>query len=169
MNKLFLILLCVLGVACSTARDVDKDRKEINSALTSPLKDLNLMREKIPDVLLKAEEAPYAVPVVSSCKELKQEIQALDQVLAPDIDRENKKTSDPLQLSADAVGDASLDAIKRTTESVIPYRSWVRKLTGAERASKMVANAIKAGNLRRAFLKGFAANSCSESINSNAQ
>lgn len=169
MKKLSLILLCVLCIACSTTRDADKDRKEINNALTSPLKDLNLIREKIPEVLLKAEEYPYAVPVASNCKELKQEIQALNRVLAPDIDQKNKKTADRLQLSADAVGDASLDAIKRTTESVIPYRSWVRKLTGAERTSKMVANAIKAGNLRRAFLKGFTAKSCSESINSHSQ
>lgn len=168
MKTLSLILCCILCVACTT-RDTDKDKKEINNALTSPLKDLNLIREKIPEVLLKAEEDPYAVPVVSSCQGLKQEIQALDQVLAPDIDQKNEKTSDRLQLSADAVGDASLDAIKRTTESVIPYRSWVRKLTGAERASKMVANSIKAGNLRRAFLKGFAAKSCSESIHSNSQ
>jgi DNA-binding PucR family transcriptional regulator len=162
MRKSPVILLCMMCFACSTTRDIEKDRKDINNALTSPLKDLNLMREKIPEVLLKAEEAPYAIPVATSCKELKQEIHDLNKVLAPDIDQQNKKTSDRLQLSADAVGDASLDAIKRTTESVIPYRSWVRKLTGAERASKMVANAINAGNLRRAFLKGFKAKSCNE-------
>jgi hypothetical protein len=37
---------------------------------------------------------------------------------------------------------------------VVPYRGWVRKLTGAERYSKEVAAAIAAGTVRRAFLKG---------------
>jgi len=37
---------------------------------------------------------------------------------------------------------------------VIPFRGWIRKLTGAERYSKRVAAAITAGAVRRAFLKG---------------
>jgi len=43
---------------------------------------------------------------------------------------------------------------KAPPESLIPYRSWVRKLSGAERASKAVAAAISAGMVRRGFLKG---------------
>jgi len=39
-------------------------------------------------------------------------------------------------------------------EGVIPFRGWVRKLTGAERHDKLVANAIGAGRVRRAYLKG---------------
>ena len=51
-------------------------------------------------------------------------------------------------------GNAALDAIKGAAEGLIPYRSWVRKLSGAERASKAVAAAISAGMVRRGFLKG---------------
>jgi hypothetical protein len=37
---------------------------------------------------------------------------------------------------------------------VIPFRGWVRKLTGAERHDKLVQSAITAGAVRRAYLKG---------------
>jgi hypothetical protein len=38
----------------------------------------------------------------------------------------------------------------------VPFRGWVRKLSGAERYSRQVAAAIAAGAARRAFLKGLA-------------
>jgi DNA-binding PucR family transcriptional regulator len=164
MQKAWIFFLCLIAAACSTSRDTEKDREEINSALTSPLKDLNLIREKIPDVLLAAEKNPYAIPLESDCKNLESEIDALDKVLAPDIDQKTKTETGIVQSGVEAIGDASLDAIRRTTESVIPYRSWVRKLTGAERSSKLVGNAIRAGNLRRAFLKGLRVKSCSEKL-----
>ena len=40
---------------------------------------------------------------------------------------------------------------------VIPFRGWVRRLTGAERYSREVAAAIAAGTIRRAYLKGLGA------------
>lgn len=39
---------------------------------------------------------------------------------------------------------------------MIPFRGWVRKLSGAERHSRKVEAAIAAGTVRRAFLKGVA-------------
>ncbi|MGZ5182034.1 MAG: hypothetical protein ACXWC2_16235, partial [Ramlibacter sp.] len=48
-------------------------------------------------------------------------------------------------------------AVQRTAEGLIPFRGWVRKLSGAERYSKKVAASITAGSVRRGFLKGFAA------------
>ena len=37
---------------------------------------------------------------------------------------------------------------------VIPFRGWIRKLSGAERHDKYVQAAITAGAVRRAYLKG---------------
>ena len=53
-----------------------------------------------------------------------------------------------------AAGEAAVGALRSTTESVIPFRGWVRKLTGAERYSREVAAAIAAGSVRRSYLKG---------------
>src|SRR6266480_371568 len=49
---------------------------------------------------------------------------------------------------------ATVRALRHTAEGVVPFRGWVRKLSGAERYSKQVAAAIAAGTARRAFLKG---------------
>jgi hypothetical protein len=45
-------------------------------------------------------------------------------------------------------------AVAGTAQDVIPFRSWVRKLTGAERHDKLVQQAIMAGAVRRGYLKG---------------
>jgi hypothetical protein len=165
MKKLSILVLCVYCAACSSTREkTSEDKQKIDHAITSPLKDLNLLREKIPAALLTADKNPYLLPdMATSCEQLDQEIKSLDQVLAPDIDApKQKKIKDDnhIERGAELVGEASINAIKRTTESLVPYRSWVRKLTGAERESKLVARAIKSGNLRRAFLKGFKVSSC---------
>ena len=44
--------------------------------------------------------------------------------------------------------------VRHTAEGLIPFRGWVRKLSGAERYSKQVLDAITAGIIRRAYLKG---------------
>ena len=41
------------------------------------------------------------------------------------------------------------EAVRRTVEGMVPFRSWVRKLTGAEKHSKEVAASIIAGGVRR--------------------
>jgi hypothetical protein len=45
--------------------------------------------------------------------------------------------------------------VRGAAQGIVPYRSWVRKLSGAERYSKEVAAAITAGGVRRSYLKGF--------------
>lgn len=167
MKKLSILVLCLYCAACSSTQEkASEDKKKIDHAITSPLKDLNLLREKIPAALLAADKNPYLLPdMATSCEQLNQEIKSLDQVLAPDVDvPKQKKIKDDnhIERGAELVGEASINAIRRTTESLVPYRSWVRKLTGAERESKLVARAIKSGNLRRAFLKGFKASSCKQ-------
>ena len=47
-----------------------------------------------------------------------------------------------------------MGTVKSTAEALIPLRNWVRKLSGAEQASRQVTRAIAAGIVRRAYLKG---------------
>jgi hypothetical protein len=94
-----------------------------------------------------------------SCDDIAQEIKALDELLGEDLDtpNTNKETSiferGAGQAGSAAVGAAS-DAIRRTTEGVIPFRSWIRKLTGAEGHSREIEACIASGIVRRAYLKG---------------
>jgi hypothetical protein len=150
----FAVLVGLLG--CAT------DQKAVTSAATTPLTDLNLVSAPIPEILLAAQRAPYAAPADASCTALSAQVKALDEVLGPDLDAPPTDSNPGLiERGGTAVGEAATGALRRTAEGVIPFRGWVRKLTGAERYTKQVAAAISAGTVRRAFLKGLAvAKSC---------
>jgi hypothetical protein len=79
-------------------------------------------------------------------------------VLGPDLDAPVSEANKGLvERGIEGAGGAAAGALQRTAEGVVPFRGWVRKLTGAERYSKRVAAAIAAGTVRRGFLKGLAA------------
>ncbi|WP_205854055.1 hypothetical protein [Phenylobacterium kunshanense] len=126
-------------------------RESVQGAVTAPLRDLNVVRAKIPEVLLDALADPYERPPAKwRCSQIIALVRPLDEALGPDIDRilpgdENlmdRGKSTALGAAADLASDA------------IPFRGWVRKLTGAEAHDKLVQSAIIAGNVRRAYLKG---------------
>ena len=128
---------------------------QITQAATAPLNDLNLVRADIPAVLKLAEKGPYLPPHNPSCAGLGTEVTALDAVLGPDLDAP-ASPSNPglLERGSGAAGNAAVGALRGAAEGVVPFRSWVRKLSGAERYSREVAAAIAAGSVRRAYLKG---------------
>lgn len=132
-----------------------KSGTQFTDAATTPLSDLNLVRADIPPVLAEAQKGAYLVPLKASCDVFAANVLALDEVLGPDLDAP-VAASDAglLERGADVLGNAAVGAFRSAAEGVIPFRSWVRKLTGAERYSREVAAAIAAGTVRRAFLKG---------------
>ncbi len=149
--------LFVLLSACASAPDAGKPTTEarISQAATSPLNDLNMVRADIPVLLQAAAKAPYGPPSMADCKAVAAEVTGLDAVLGADLDKPPTAANPSLvDRSSGMAGDAAFDALKRTAEGVVPFRGWVRKLSGAERYSKEVAAAIAAGAVRRAFLKG---------------
>ncbi len=128
---------------------------QVAQTVTTPLSDLNLVRAEIPPVLSNALKGPHAVPADRSFAALGQEIQALDAVLGADLDVPAMPANPSLiERGAGAVGNAATGALRGAAEGVVPFRGWVRKLTGAERCSREVAAAIAAGTIRRAYLKG---------------
>ncbi len=129
----------------------------MSDAATTPLSDLNLVHASIPAVLVDAQKRPYVAPADHSCPALAAEVRALDEVLGPDLDAPASASNPGLiERGSTAVGDAAVSAVRGAAQGVVPFRGWVRKLTGAERYSKEVAAAIAAGTVRRAFLKGVA-------------
>ena len=129
----------------------------MSDAATAPLSDLNLVHASIPPVLGDAQKRPYVAPADHSCPALAAEVRALDEVLGPDLDAPASASNPGLiERGSTAVGDAAVGAVRGAAQGVVPFRGWVRKLTGAERYSKEVAAAIAAGTVRRAFLKGVA-------------
>ncbi|MEK8030226.1 hypothetical protein AACH06_05265 [Ideonella sp. DXS29W] len=127
----------------------------VAKAVTSPLSDLNLVNAPIPPVLRSALKAPYAAPAEAGCDALAANVRALDEVLGADLDTPPSPNNPGLvERGSKEVGNAAVGAIKSAAEGLVPFRSWVRKLSGAERYSKEVAAAIAAGTVRRAYLKG---------------
>ena len=127
----------------------------VGGALAAPLHDVNLLRTKIPDVLLDAIDAPYARPRPMTCQEIAAEVKPLDDALGADLDIPPTKTNPGLlHRGGNFAGETAVDALRATAEGIIPYRSWVRKLTGAEQHARLVTAAIEAGAVRRAYLKG---------------
>lgn len=119
----------------------------LGSAVVSPLRDINVVRSQIPDLLTKAVADPYAPPK-TGCEPLKAEIDKFDAVLGDDYD--NRK-EDP---KGEGMSKPVLGVVASTISDVIPMRGWVRRLSGAEQHDQMVRDAIKAGFVRRGYLKG---------------
>jgi len=157
MTKLALTCLALALTAC--ASDVPRQTvTQAGEAVVMPLNDLNLVRSDIPAPLQAAQRAPYAVPVPADCPALTAEVHALDAVLGPDLDAP-ASTSNPslIERGAGTASGIAVGNLRSAAENVVPFRGWVRKLSGAERYSRDVAAAITAGGARRAFLKGMAA------------
>ncbi|WLT31447.1 hypothetical protein [Geothrix sp. PMB-07] len=149
-------LICLLTlVACSKPEATPPLAKQISGAATAPFNDLNLVHDKIPPVLLEAQKAPYGAPKDATCAGLKAEIDQLDAALGPDLDAPgHPERRNLLEKGWTEAEGAAVGAVRSAAESLIPYRSWVRKLSGAERFSRQVTAAIGAGIVRRAYLKG---------------
>jgi hypothetical protein len=144
--------LALLFAACAA-----QDSSSVASAAKTPLSDLNLVNAPIPEALIAAQKSPYGLPSETACSALSAQVRALDEVLGPDLDSAPTAANPGLiQRGSAAVGEAATGALRRTAEGAIPFRGWVRKISGAERYSNQVAAAIAAGTVRRAFLKGLA-------------
>lgn len=130
-------------------------RQGVNEAAHAPFEDFNLVRSKIPRVLLESVSDPYARPQPVTCEALAGELGRLDDALGADFDAPKEQRS-AMDRSASFAAGAGAKAMKDLTEGWIPMRNWVRYMTGAEQHSKDVQSAISAGQARRAYLKGLA-------------
>ncbi len=129
-------------------------RDGLADAALAPLEDLNIRRDGIPLVLAKIQN-PYDVPETITCKQIEAEIVELNKVLPPDWDA-GPKPEQTESLSSMAASEASeqlLKAVASEATGLIPYRSWVRKLSGANGYEKKVKAAVEKGRHRRTFLK----------------
>ncbi|CAN1509266.1 hypothetical protein MCEMIH16_00745 [Caulobacteraceae bacterium] len=131
------------------------NRGSVTGAVSAPMRDLNLLRSKIPPVLLEALEDPYKRPRPANCSELIALLRPLNEALGADID-EPSSTDDRalMDKGRDVAGDTALGLVASAAQDLIPLRGWVRKLSGAEQHDKLVRAAIISGGIRRGYLKG---------------
>lgn len=147
----FSAIIVLGGCASSTA-------SRMGQAATAPFSDLNIAKADIPAVLVSAKTNPYLMPAAGNCVALALEIRALDEALGADLDTAVAE-DDPsvMERASSLAHDQAVGAVRRTAEGLVPFRGWVRKLSGAERHSRHLTECVMAGSVRRAFLKGIAA------------
>jgi hypothetical protein len=133
----------------------DANRDGVTGAMAAPLRDVNIVRTKIPPVLIEAMADPYQRPDRATCDVLIRLVTPLDAALGEDIDaRPPEENEDLMDRGRKAAGAAALGAVASAAQDMIPMRGWVRKLSGAERHDRLVQSAIASGAVRRAYLKG---------------
>lgn len=124
--------------------DVTSNRPSVRDVAMTPLSDLNLSQDPIPPVLLSARAAPYSNRGVGDCGDIRREVGDLDAVLGDDFD-----TSPPDRRGISVTGVA-----QSVVGSFIPFRGIIREISGARSHEYDFREAIAAGLMRRAFLKG---------------
>ena len=151
------VLACGALGACATQREatdsVAMTGTAVGEAVAQPLKDLNLVRDPIPTQLRQVMKDPYAKPERVDCAWLEHEVRNLDLALGPDIDIPSGTKSLRTE-GSEAVAGLAASAVKDAASDLIPFRSLVRRLTGAEKNAAEMRKALHAGDVRRAYLKG---------------
>ena len=121
-------------------------------AVTTPLADVNLKRVRIPDVLRRAVANPYDPHGTGQCRTIAAEVAQLDDALGPDADEPPAPdTREGLARTAGQAHSVAVVAVREGVSSAVPFRGWVRQISGAARRQKAVQDA---GSIRRGYLKG---------------
>lgn len=121
----------------------DREPGAVDIAAT-PITDLNLRKDEIPQLLIDAQTKPYHLGGLGRCSQLAAEIGEFDAILGDDIDLPQTPTQ---RVSAGRIG-------QYVVGSFIPFRGLIREVSGAADQRRRLTAAISAGLMRRAFLKG---------------
>lgn len=155
LGKLIVAATLALAIAsCSSGRTADTRRGVADAAYT-PLRDVGLLRPEIP-LLLRNLHYPYSTVRLTDCAAVQREINDLNSVLGPESYQPgpNRNVWDR---SGDFVEEQTIEAAESTAADLIPFRSWVRRISGASRAEREALRAVANGQQRRTFLRGYGA------------
>ena len=151
-----LAAVMLAGAAAHAAdRGIVQTQPGFGDAVTSPLEDLNLKKSHVPDLLVRAQASPYDTTGLDHCEAVAGEIGRLDAILGPDLDEAPPPdTRSGTAKAAGQVKGAAVDVAQDRVHSLIPFRGLIRRLTGAEHGARALQDAIRAGQIRRGYLKG---------------
>lgn len=125
----------------------------VTEGVLAPLVDLNVRRDEIPPIL--ADLSVYGKPVPSTCAGIEIEIRDLEAYVGDDSDVMVAEEQASLTGRVlDMADDQAFSLISDLTTDFIPFRSVVRRATGASAHDRAVREAFRRGHLRRSYLKG---------------
>jgi hypothetical protein len=150
MNRIILASLLALAATPAPAQPdqpakpvTDREPDAVDVAAT-PMTDLNLRKDEIPQLLIDAQARPYDLKGLGNCSQLAARIGEFDAVLGDDVDLPQTAGQ---RVSAGRLG-------KYVVGTFIPFRGLIREVSGAAEQQRKMNAAISAGLARRAFLKG---------------
>ena len=135
---------CVLLAGCAAGPGAGPFAGPGPATAQAPLAELNLRSDPIPPILLQARNGPYAAANTLACGSIAQEVAMLDAVLGTDYD-----TAAVPELDLPHGGE-----VRPLIAYFIPFREALRELSGGSRHEVEFRQAISAGLMRRAYLKG---------------
>ncbi|MEM9500902.1 MAG: hypothetical protein AAF941_03545 [Pseudomonadota bacterium] len=133
-----------LALASPALAQVQEEEPDAVDVARTPLDDLNIDSDEIPEILVVAAQAPYAQDGLTSCNAIVSEIAALDQVLGADYDLVGESDT----------GLTEGKVAQSVVGSFIPFRGLIREASGAAGDARKLRAAVTAGMVRRGFLKG---------------
>lgn len=136
--------LFALAPPALAQEDVTDESKDAMDVAMTPIDDLNLSHDPIPQILLDARTDPYANYGLEQCAGIHAAVADLDAVLGDDFDSAapDKRERSVASVAQSAVG------------MLIPFRGIIREISGASKHEYEFRKAIAAGLMRRAYLKG---------------
>jgi len=152
VGRLILASLAALTfmTAPASAQDDEPGRPLTNrdpdamDVATTPMTDLNLRKDEIPQLLIDAQAKPYDLEGLTTCSQIAARVGEFDAVLGDDLDLPQTPGQ---RISPGRIGQVVVG-------SFIPFRGLIREVSGANDQRRRVDAAISAGFVRRAFLKG---------------
>lgn len=160
LNLAAAALAAIAAASCATRPEGEDQARDqqggfLNAAAT-PLRDVGLIRPDIPD-LIENLTYPYEMQgLAEGCPAVLYEIGRLDAILGNESYQPEAQRS-LYTRGADAAGDYAVDSVADAAADLVPYRSWVRRLSGASGRDRKMAAAYALGEQRRTFLRGFGA------------
>jgi hypothetical protein len=153
MHRLIIVSLSALALSATPAVSREPARpdkpitdREVNAVdvATTPMTDLNIRKEEIPQLVIDAQLKPYDLNGLKSCRQIAAMVGQFDAVLGDDLDLP--------QVEGDRVSPGRV--AQSVVGSFIPFRGIIREVSGANDQRRRMQLAIEAGMARRAFLKG---------------
>jgi len=124
--------------------------KSVTTAAEAPLHEMNLVRERIPPVLLLALADPYAYPTPVTCQSLAEAVDRLTVALGPDFDNPPPKKKRKVTGS----GGLGLQLMNSAAGNLLPFGGYIGTLSGSSKHDELIIRALGAGAAQRAYLKG---------------
>jgi hypothetical protein len=140
----------------------DQMQDAAGDAARQPLRDIGLMKRKIPYALSRIAD-PYADPSGPGCVWITYELTQLSAALGSDVAvMPGADNSSTRERGSNMVLDAARDFIRNSGAAIIPGRSLVRRFSGATSSEELYKAAERRGQVRRGYLKGLSeAKNCS--------